>query len=220
MAQSLRMFLMLVVGGVAWLDAPVLKAAVNYSLNAGVSIGQVRTGEHHGYSRIVLDSSKKIKFNYDTSPDGKTIAIEIPKVTWNGRGSYIYKKSKNIDRIEYVPSNSGGGTVLIEGKSLLGLRWVRMLRPSGKRGNRLVLDVAPRRHTTLPRAGIFENNMVRDKANGQVVSAPPLPLGKYKMAAKASGGVPQKSRANSADRRVNCNTPKAQVQSGGSKTGL
>ena len=220
MTRSLRMFLMLMVGGVTWLDAPVLKAAVNYSLNVGASIGRVRTGEHSGYSRIVLDSTKKIKFNYDTSPDGRTIAIEIPKVTWNGRGSYIYKNSKYIYRIEYVPSNSGGGTVLIEGKHLLGLRWVRMLRPSGKRGNRLVLDVAPRRNTTLPRAGIFENNVVRDKANGQVVSAPPLPLSKYKMAAKTKGEGAQKSGSNSADKRVDCNTPKAQVQSGGSNTGL
>jgi|GEM_PF-1197324 len=212
MAQSLRMLLMLVVGGVTWLVAPVLEAAVDYSSNAGASIGRVRTGEHSGYSRIVLDSTKRINFKYDTSPDGRTIAVELPKVKWNGKESYIYKKSKNIDRIEYVPSSAGGGTVLIEGKSPVGLRWVRMLSPSGKRGNRLVLDVAPRASTTLPPAGMFENNVVRDKASGQVVSAPPVPLSKHQKAAMAGGGASQKSMAND---QVNWNAQKAQAQGGG-----
>jgi opacity protein-like surface antigen len=187
MARVTHTFLISMIGGLVTLVLPALEAAaIDYSSNAGATVGRVRVGEHPGFSRIVLDTTKKVKFKYETSPDGRTIAVELPNIKWSTKESHVLNHSKNIDRIEFVPSRSGSGTVLIEGKTAAGLKWVRTLSPHSKRGNRLVLDVASRASATLPAAGTFENNVVRDAATGKVASAPPAALPKSRKKASVA----------------------------------
>ena len=142
----------------------------NYSANANVSVTQLRSGEHANFSRVVLDTTDQVNVKYDTSPDGKTIAIVIPRVKWKARNTYTYLRSKNIDRIEFVPAAGGGGSLLIEGKRQLGLRWIRGLKPSGKYGHRLAFDVVPKTSRTLPSKATVIGNAVRD-AKGQAVQS-------------------------------------------------
>ena len=142
----------------------------DYSANTNVSITQLRSGEHANFSRIVLDTTGQVNISYDTSPDGKTIAIVIPKVKWKARNTYTYLRSKNIDRVEFVPSARGGGSLLIEGKRQLGLRWVRGLMPSGKYGHRLALDVVPKTSKTLPSKATVIRNVVHN-IKGQPVQS-------------------------------------------------
>jgi opacity protein-like surface antigen len=144
MVQFLRTLFVVAIAGLGALSVSIsdVVAAIDYTANKGVSVSRVRTGEHQGYSRLVLDTTNRVDFKYETSPDGKTIAVDLPFIRWNSKQSHIFKYSKNINRVEFVPSQSGGGTVLIEGKSPIGLRWVRTLAPHGKRGHRLVLDAA------------------------------------------------------------------------------
>ncbi|HAA92880.1 MAG TPA: hypothetical protein DCE33_10565, partial [Rhodospirillaceae bacterium] len=185
MARFVRSAIFWLVGGIALVALPVLAAVTtNFSSNQGVSVARVRSGEHPGFSRIVLDATNQVNFKYETSPDGRNIAVELPNIRWNTKESHIYKKSKNIDRVEFVPGQKGGGTVLIEGKNPIGLRWVRGLQPHGKRGHRLVVDVAPKGATTLPTKGTFAKNVIRD-GQGQVASAPPSALPKSRKMAAA-----------------------------------
>ncbi len=176
---------------------PGAKASVgeNYSANTNVSVTQLRSGEHANFSRVVLDTTGQVNIKYDTSPDGKTIAIVLPKVKWKARNTYAYLRSKNIDRIEFVPAAGGGGSLLIEGKRQLGLRWIRGLKPSGKYGHRLAFDVVPKKSRTLPSKATVIRNAVRDikgQAVQSVLSAVPKSV---KMAASGhiASQAPQKT---------------------------
>ena len=135
----------------------------------------------------------QVNVKYDTSPDGKTIALVIPKVKWKARNTYSLFRSENIDRIEFVPAKGGGGSLLIEGKKQLGLRWIRGLKPSGKYGHRLAFDVVPKASKTLPLKGTVITNIVRN-TKGQATRSPrsSMPVVVKKVAASAAETRPQK----------------------------
>lgn len=107
------------------------------------TVKNVRVGQHPGKTRIVLDVSGKTSFQTRLENSNKTLVITLPSATWGAKSK---TKANGGSLVKgYDASNSGSGSVL---KIALGepgrLAYQKAMKPSGKYGHRIVLDVVAR----------------------------------------------------------------------------
>jgi hypothetical protein len=123
---------------------PVPLAASPAQAFAGTSsINNIRIGVHPGKMRIVLDISQPTEMGFEASDDGKSVIVKLPASVWRA-GAFSARHARGmLTDFLYTPSESGGGQL-----SLFMNRPVRIERPflvppGGKRGHRMVIDIAP-----------------------------------------------------------------------------
>lgn len=139
--------------------APVTPAAAvenGFAANAAVTVTRIRIGRHQGMTRIVLDASGPIDFDYQISEGGKALVLMLPKVVWKARDYIRMGKDRAVYRISFMPNRStGGGVLSILGRRKLALGRVEVLKPWRQWGHRVALDIP---HATadgrLPAAGV------------------------------------------------------------------
>ncbi len=146
--------------------APVTPAAAvesGFAANAAVTVTRIRIGRHRGMTRIVLDASGPIDFDYQISEGGKALVLMLPKVDWKARDYIRMGKDRTIYRISFMPNRStGGGVLSILSRRKLALGRVEVLKPWRQRGHRVALDIPHKMaEGRLPVVGVVRAGKIR-----------------------------------------------------------
>ena len=143
---------------------PTPAAAVQngFAANADVTVSRIRIGRHDGMTRIVLDASGPIDFDYQISEGGKALVLMLPKVAWTARDYIRMGKGRAIYRVSFMPNRStGGGVLTILSRRKLALGRVEVLKPWRHWGHRVALDIP---HKTaegrLPPVGVVRDGKI------------------------------------------------------------
>lgn len=130
--------------------------------NKGITIERVRIGRHADKTRVVLDVSAPVNFDYQISEGGKTIVLLLPKVEWKAAQYLRMDRSRNIYRISFFPNRElGGGVLSILGRQRVGLSFLSMLEPTNDGGHRIVLDIPhDREMAKVPAGGVMRGGKI------------------------------------------------------------
>lgn len=133
-----------------------------YARNQGVTVEKIRVGRHKTKTRIVLDLSGPVDFDYRISDHGRTMVVLLPKVTWKARGYFTFGAKSPLYRIRFFPNAEGGGGILsILARKRIGLSMVELLPPERDYSHRLVLDIPKNiRRARKPPSGVVRNGRI------------------------------------------------------------
>lgn len=108
--------------------------------SGGATVYDVRTGEHPGKTRLVIDVNKKTGFNVDIDNDEKIMVIELPQANWTAAMSRNFPRSRYVS--SYSVEQSGNGHIMIlQLKRSARISYQDDLPGSGS-SRRLVIDVS------------------------------------------------------------------------------
>lgn len=104
-----------------------------------------RMGEHPSLTRLVLDVSELTRFYTHVADDGMRILVGIPSVDWDANRHRL-KPFGLIARFDFMRRGLKRGLLVIHAKAPARVEHQFTLGPdpAEHRGNRLVLDLAPR----------------------------------------------------------------------------
>lgn len=104
-----------------------------------------RVGEHPNLTRLVLDVSELTRFYTHVADDGMRILVGIPSVDWEANRHRL-KPFGLIARFDFMRRGLKRGLLVIHAKAPARIEHQFTLGPdpAEHRGNRLVLDLAPR----------------------------------------------------------------------------
>jgi len=104
-----------------------------------------RLGEHPNLTRLVLDVSELTRFHTHVADDGMRILVGIPSVDWEANRHRL-KPFGLIARFDFMRRGLKRGLLVIHAKAPARIEHQFTLGPdlAEHRGNRLVLDLAPR----------------------------------------------------------------------------
>lgn len=105
------------------------------------SVYDVRTGEHPGKTRIVLDVNSKTGFSTDIDNDEKIMIVELPNASWDTATSRNLRNSPYIS--SYKAEETGEGSMLIfQLKRNVKIAYQGDLKSlSASAGRRIVIDL-------------------------------------------------------------------------------
>lgn len=110
---------------------------------AAYTIDQIRFGEHPEKTRIVLDASGPVPFQYALDAQGTGLVIELPDTDWAATAQSWLSNSPVVESFT-TASGANGGTKLSVGlKRPASIQWADILPPNGQSGHRIVLDIVP-----------------------------------------------------------------------------
>lgn len=148
--------MMLLLPALLTVSAPAAAAGeAQIAANTGVAVTGVRIGRHRGMTRIVLDATGPVNFDYQISKSGKTLVVRLPRVVWQARDYIRPPRGGIVYRIGFFANReSEGGVLSILARRRIGLSRVVVLPPSKQSGHRVVLDIPhDAARGRLPRGG-------------------------------------------------------------------
>lgn len=106
---------------------------------------ETRMGQHPNLTRLVLDVSELTRFYTHVADGGRRILVGIPSVDWEANRHHL-KPFGLIARFDFMRRGLKRGLLVIHAKAPARIEHQFTLGPdpAGHRGNRLVLDLAPR----------------------------------------------------------------------------
>jgi N-acetylmuramoyl-L-alanine amidase len=117
--------------------------AQNISYNDGTAVSQVRVGEHPGKTRVVLDVSGDVAFNYDVDNAEGLLTVTLPGTAWNGQDGMQIINSPVIASYTAAPDGQGGTQMMFQLKKQAQVIWAKQLPAAAGSVPRIVMDVAP-----------------------------------------------------------------------------
>lgn len=114
-----------------------------YKPNVGNSaaIRNIRFGEHADKTRIVLDTSREVSFNYDIDNNERILMINIPGAKWDGALQSRVEKSPLVASYAAMAGPDGGTRIAIQLKRKAQVKWAHIIPPSSGQFHRLVIDL-------------------------------------------------------------------------------
>lgn len=106
----------------------------------GNEIKAVRFGEHPDKTRIVLDVSDKIAFDYDIDNGEQILMLELG-ADWGGDEQHNVSGSDMVSAYSAMPDGQGGTRVAIQLKKAGQISWAQYIPPAAGKNHRIVLDV-------------------------------------------------------------------------------
>lgn len=133
-----------------------------FARNRGVTVTKIRIGKHKKKTRIVIDMSGPVDFDYRISEHGRTIVVLLPEVTWKAREYFKFGAKSVIYRISFFPNREGlGGVLSILARKRIGLSMVKLLPPEPRHSHRIVLDIPKNiRRARKPSSGVVRNGRI------------------------------------------------------------
>lgn len=106
---------------------------------------ETRMGQHPNLTRLVLDVSELTRFYTHVADDGRRILVGIPSVDWEAN-RHSLKPFGLVARFDFMRRGLKRGLLVIHTRIPARIEHQFTLGPdpAGHRGNRLVLDLAPR----------------------------------------------------------------------------
>lgn len=120
---------------------PVKKTSAKKVSSADVIVTALRTGEHPGKTRLVLDVSGESQYEAALDNEQRVLVIDLPRTEWNAAQSKSFGKHGLLKRYQ-VQSRGDGSRLLIELKKAVTIPTNLALKPNRQRGHRIVLDLA------------------------------------------------------------------------------
>ncbi|OAN49426.1 hypothetical protein [Magnetospirillum moscoviense] len=122
----------------AWPAAAADRAAKTETQNT-------RTGTHPDLTRVVLDVSEISKFFTNVTDDGRRVMVGIPSVDWEANRHRL-KPHGLVARYDFVKRGMKKGLLVIYTNAPARVEYKFALPPdqADGKGNRLVIDLAPR----------------------------------------------------------------------------
>jgi len=116
-------------------------AKPDVSSGTGPTVTALRTGDHPGKTRLVLDLTQATHFSADLDPAENLLVIEMPEITWAAApeksfGAHPLLKSYTAE------ATKTGTRLVIELKGPAKLAMKSAFKPSEGHGHRIVLDIA------------------------------------------------------------------------------
>ncbi len=105
------------------------------------TVRKVRSGEHPGKSRLVLDLDAPSPYQYEIDNARNALIVDLPKAGWNGPESGRFSKSPILQSWSFV-RQGGGSRLMIQLKQNAHVLKAMALPPTGPNGYRIMLDLS------------------------------------------------------------------------------
>lgn len=106
------------------------------------TVFDVRSGEHPGKTRLVLDTNTKTSYNVDIDNGENIMVIDMPNTMWTAPTSKSFPKSSVISSYN-VEKSDAGALMIIQLKKNASLTYNKSLPSNSGAGQRIVLDISP-----------------------------------------------------------------------------
>ena len=106
------------------------------------TIFDVRSGEHPGKTRLVLDTNAKTNFTVDVDNNENIMVVDLPGTIWTAPTSKSFAKSSIISSYNIEKSDTGS-LMIIQLKKNARITYQKSLPSNQGAGQRIVLDVSP-----------------------------------------------------------------------------
>lgn len=128
----------------ALLLAPDVAAAADWP-SARTRAGGARLGQHPDLTRLVLDVSELTRFHTHVADDGMRVLVGLPSVDW-AANRHRLRPFGLIDHFDFMRRGLKRGLLVIHATAPVRVEHQFTLGPDAvaHKGNRLVLDLAPR----------------------------------------------------------------------------
>ena len=131
----------------AMAPTPIVKPAVSAARPAASSVPEVsalRFGQHGEKTRLVLDLSAPAVFTQDLDNAEKILIVEIKGAAWKmSSPAPVAVKSPVVASYLVQTAELGGQRLVLQLKKPVRVVASTSLKPSGDRGNRILIDLAP-----------------------------------------------------------------------------
>jgi hypothetical protein len=118
--------------------APAPKPA---SSGGATTVSALRTGEHPGKTRLVLDLTGESKYRADIDNDENLLLIELSDAGWSAASQKLLNHPL-IKGYTTQPSGNGGTILALELQKPAKILGSAALKPNAQYGNRIYLDLA------------------------------------------------------------------------------
>ncbi len=119
---------------------PMMQPAV---ASTGTVVQAVRFGAQNGKTRIVLDLSGPSAFKYDLDNTENILVIEVPGSDWASSQSGPVTGSQIAQSYSIQNMSGQGNALVIQLTGPASVAYADKLAPSGGKGDRIVIDIAP-----------------------------------------------------------------------------
>lgn len=113
-------------------------------------ITNLRTADHDGVIRIVLDVTQPISYRVANGEDAARLEVDLPAVTWLADLRSGPRNLSLLRHFEYVPALDGRGMLRLEFSQAVTLKQSFTIPPPAGGSYRLVFDVGPAPTTIGP----------------------------------------------------------------------
>lgn len=121
------------------------------AVSSGVNITALRTGEHPGKTRIVLDVSSKADFTADLDNAEKILVVDLPGAGWSAAAKKSFDAASRLISYEVNAGNGGKGSLLvIKLKSDAAILYKGTMPADSGSGTKIVIDIGPSAGASVP----------------------------------------------------------------------
>ncbi|MEM6812626.1 MAG: AMIN domain-containing protein [Pseudomonadota bacterium] len=106
------------------------------------SIFDVRTGEHPGKTRLVLDTNANVNYSVDIDNNENLMIVDLPATSWDAPKSRSFPKSKTVASYS-IESSGNSNLMIIQLKRDARISYQKSLPANKGIGRRIVLDISP-----------------------------------------------------------------------------
>lgn len=131
--------------------APAAQSPPPAPAAAGISVTALRTGEHPGKTRIVLDLSGKTEFTADLDNAEKILVVDLPGAAWSAATKKTFDASSRLASYEVNPGANGKGSLLvIKLRSDTAILYKGVMPADSGAGSKIVIDIGPGASASVP----------------------------------------------------------------------
>jgi len=105
------------------------------------AVDSVRVGEYATKTRFVVDLSESVSFTIFTLADPYRVVVDLPEVVWQLKPEDI-PAGRRVTGYRFGLFQAGQSRIVIDTAKPVRVAKAFLLQPSGKRGHRLVIDLA------------------------------------------------------------------------------
>jgi hypothetical protein len=107
----------------------------------GLSIQDVRLGEHSDATRIVMDATGRASYHYDLDNEENLLVIELPGAAWKAASKQNFASSPLVKSYSTQAMDNGGTRVIVQLKKPTRVVYETTLAAGGGEPWRIVLDL-------------------------------------------------------------------------------
>ena len=131
-----------------------------------VAVSDVRIGVHADKTRIVLDVSRPVDFAYRVSETGRSVLVDLPGAVWRAHRRVTGRGKGLVSEFSFAQGAPGLGKFNILTAEPVGLKRAFLLRPTGNRGYRIVIDLTRAEAAFGPARGRSTRRLSPEPASG------------------------------------------------------
>jgi N-acetylmuramoyl-L-alanine amidase len=151
--------------------------AITSASSAGLEVKDIRVGVYNGTTRFVVDLSDKVEPRVFLLPDPFRVVIDLPEVNFVLLEERIGDGAGLIEQLRYGLFRPGTSRFVLDLNMPSKISKQFLLRPSGTKPWRLVLDIVP-----TSRANFIASMRPSGDIKPRVASKPPAPLNRLQNA--------------------------------------